>query len=59
VGVAPKDDEKLKVYAKIDREKIEPATDWHVLSDGCSLLRTNVTVWTDEELWKSDFPTDC
>lgn len=53
VNVLPKDDDKLKTYAKIQWKKIKPATDWHELSDGCYLLRTNVTDWTDEELWKA------
>jgi transposase len=53
VNIIPKDDDKLKAYAKIEWKKIKPATDWHELSDGCYLLRTNVTDWTDEELWKA------
>ena len=53
VNVVPKDNDKLKTYAKIEWKKITPATDWHELSDGCYLLRTNVTDWTDEELWKA------
>jgi transposase len=53
VNVVPKDNDKLKTYAKIEWKKIKPATDWHELSDGCYLLRTNVTNWTDEELWKA------
>lgn len=53
VNVVPKDNDKLKTYAKIEWKKIKPATDWHELSDGCYLLRTNVTDWTDEELWKA------
>lgn len=53
INVIPKDDDKLKTYAKIEWKKIKPATDWHELSDGCYLLRTNVTDWTDQELWKA------
>ncbi len=53
VKVVPKDDDKLKSYAKIQWQRVKPATDWHELSDGCYLLRTNVTDWTDEELWKA------
>ncbi len=53
VNVVPKDNDKLKTYAKIEWKKIKPATDWHELSDGCYLLRTNVTDWTDEEFWKA------
>ena len=53
VRVVPKDDDKLKSYAKIQWQKIKPATDWHELSDGCYLLRTNVTDWSNEELWKA------
>jgi len=33
--------------------KIEAARDWTTLSAGCYLLRTNVTDWSDEELWKA------
>ncbi len=53
VKVFPKDDDALKAFAKIQWQKIKPATDWHELSDGCYLLRTNVTDWTDEDLWKA------
>ena len=53
VNVKPKDDDKNKKYAKIEWKKIKPATDWHELSDGCYLLRTNVTDWSDEDLWKA------
>lgn len=53
VKVVSKDDDKLKAYAKIEWQKIKPATDWHELSDGCYLLRTNITDWTAQELWKA------
>lgn len=53
VKVIPKDNDQNKDYAKIEWKKIKPATDWHELSDGCYLLRTNVMDWTDEELWKA------
>lgn len=53
VKVLPKDEDKNKKFAKIEWTKIKPATDWHELSDGCYLLRTNVTDWSDEELWKA------
>jgi transposase len=42
-----------KKFALIQWKKIKPATDWHELSDGCYLLRTNVTDWSDEDLWKA------
>ena len=44
---------KDKKFALIEWKKIKPATDWHNLSDGCYLLRTNVTDWSDEDLWKA------
>lgn len=44
---------KDKKFALIEWQRIKPATDWHELSDGCYLLRTNVTDWSDEELWKA------
>jgi transposase len=45
-----KKDEK---FAAIEWQRIKPQTDWHELSDGCYLLRSNVTDWTDEALWKA------
>jgi len=39
--------------ARIDWSKIEAARNWATLSSGCYLLRTNVTDWSDEELWKA------
>ena len=53
VKVVAKDNDPNKDFAKIEWKKIKPATDWHELSDGCYLLRTNVMDWTDEELWKA------
>ena len=44
---------KDKKFALIEWKRIKPATDWHELSDGCYLLRTNVTDWSDEDLWKA------
>ena len=44
---------KDKKFALIEWKKIKLATDWHELSDGCYLLRTNVTDWSDEDLWKA------
>ena len=40
-------------FAAIEWKRIKHATDWHELSDGCYLLRTNVSDWTDEQLWKA------
>jgi hypothetical protein len=40
-------------HARIEWQKVQPQVDWHSLSDGCYLLRTNVRDWTDEELWKA------
>jgi transposase len=34
-------------------QKIEAWRDWASLSEGCYLLRSNVTDWSDEELWKT------
>jgi len=39
--------------ASLHWEKIEPWRDWAALSEGCYLLRSNVTDWSDEELWKA------
>ena len=40
-------------HARLKWEKIEAIRDWATLSAGCYLLRTNVTDWSDEELWKA------
>ena len=34
-------------------KKVESWRDWAALSEGCYLLRSNVTDWSDEELWKA------
>jgi transposase len=39
--------------ARIAWSKIEAHRDWASLSAGCYLLRTNITDWSDEELWKA------
>jgi transposase len=39
--------------ARIQWKKIEAARDWATLSAGCYLLRSNVTDWSDEEMWKA------
>jgi transposase len=39
--------------ASLHWEKIDQWRDWAALSEGCYLLRSNVTDWSDEELWKS------
>ena len=40
-------------YARIQWKKVEAARNWVTLSAGCYLLRSNVTDWSDEELWKA------
>ncbi len=42
-----------KDFAAIEWQRIKPATEWHELSDGCYLLRSNVSDWTEEQLWKA------
>jgi transposase len=39
--------------ASLHWKKIESWRDWAALSEGCYLLRSNVTDWSDEELWKA------
>ena len=39
--------------ARIRWKKAEAAGDWATLSSGCYLLRSNVTDWSDIELWKA------
>ena len=40
-------------YARIQWKKVEAIRCWSELSSGCYILRTNVTDWSDEELWKA------
>ncbi len=40
-------------HARIQWQKVEAVRDWARLSAGCYLLRTNVTDWSDKELWKA------
>ena len=40
-------------HARIEWKKIEASRDWATLSAGCYILRTNVTDWSDEQLWKA------
>jgi transposase len=40
-------------FARITWMRRQQVCDWHSLSDGCYLLRSNVTTWTEEELWKA------
>ena len=39
--------------ASLAWKKVETWRDWAALSEGCYLLRSNVTDWSDEELWKA------
>ena len=39
--------------ATLHWKKIEQWRDWAALSEGCYLLRSNVTDWSDEDLWKA------
>jgi transposase len=39
--------------ARIEWSKIADNRNWATLSAGCYLLRTNVSDWSDEELWKA------
>lgn len=39
--------------AKLTWQKIPEIRDWATLSAGCYLLRTNVTDWSDEDLWRA------
>ena len=40
-------------HARLKWKKIDDARDWATLSAGCYLLRSNVTDWSDEELWNA------
>ena len=39
--------------ASLAWQKVEAWRDWADVSEGCYLLRSNVTGWSDEELWKT------
>ena len=39
--------------ATLTWKKIDAWRDWAALSEGCYLLRSNVTDWSDEDLWKA------
>jgi transposase len=39
--------------ATLTWKKIDSWRDWAALSEGCYLLRSNVTGWNDEDLWKA------
>jgi transposase len=39
--------------ARLQWSKSEPWRDWAQLSEGCYLLRSNVTDWTPEQLWRA------
>jgi transposase len=39
--------------ATLHWKKIEQWRDWAALSEGCYLLRSNVTDWSDEDLWRA------
>jgi transposase len=39
--------------ATLQWRKVEQWRDWAALSEGCYLLRSNVTDWSDEDLWRA------
>jgi transposase len=47
------DEKQSKRFAKLQWKRVKKVSDWHELSDGCYLLRTNVSDWSEEELWKA------
>jgi transposase len=42
-----------KGAARIDWSKLDSWREWARLSEGCYMLRSNVTDWTPEELWRA------
>jgi len=40
-------------HARLTWKKCDQTREWATLSAGCYLLRSNVTDWSDEELWKT------
>lgn len=45
--------DKQTGWANLHWEKVEQWQTWASLSEGCYLLRSNVSDWTGEELWKA------
>lgn len=52
-GTTGKKKIKGKEFARIQWARITAKSDWHELSDGCYLLRSNVSEWSGEQLWKA------
>jgi transposase len=48
-NIKPSSDGRATLHWK----KIEQWRDWAALSEGCYLLRSNVTDWSDEDLWRA------
>jgi transposase len=40
-------------HARLKWKKLKEVRDWATLSAGCYLLRSNVSDWSDQELWKA------
>ena len=38
---------------RVEWKKVEAWRDWAALSEGCYLLRSNITDWSDEDLWQT------
>jgi len=38
---------------RVEWKKVEAWRDWAALSDGCYLLRSNITDWSEEDLWQT------
>lgn len=47
------DKNSRRQYAKLQWKRVKRTNDWHELSSGCYLLRSNVSDWSEEELWKA------
>jgi len=52
-GLFEVDVQQIDGRASISWQKNEKWRDWATLSEGCYLLRTNVTNWSAEDLWKA------
>lgn len=48
-----RDKQSSQRYAKLQWQRVKQTNDWHELSSGCYLLRSNVRDWSDEELWRA------
>ncbi len=52
-GLFNVDVQEIDGRAEVAWSKVDTWREWSTLSEGCYLLRSNITDWTGEELWKA------